>query len=174
MKRKSPGDRRESMRDKLWPGSEEWIWNVKDRDVKGYRPIPRVTPWILRLIDDLAGKSGAPSKAYFELLCRDMGEGFVEIEDPTDHAFAAGYDSARGLRTWKEHMRKLIELKFVLVRAAGNHEFGKVLILNPLAVCAMHNASGAVSEAWWTSFLSRAEAVGAEVPDGRVIAGAFI
>lgn len=167
---RSRDERREQLRERLWPGSSGWVWDPADMTVKGYRSLTRLLPWVLSLIRDLSGgKSGDPGMVYLELLCREMGQGLVEIDDEAGSAFAAGYDSERKLRTWRAHMRKLIELGFILAKKDGIHEFGKVLILHPLAVCARHHAAGRTTEEWWTSFVCRAAEIQAIIPDPEVV-----
>src|SRR5690242_4781551 len=103
MKRKSNSadTRRKNLRERLWPGSEAAIWTMSDGEVVGFATIPRLMPWILHLIGDLAGKAGDPSYVYLELWCRDFGQSIISISDEQECAFAAGYKSNRALRTWR-------------------------------------------------------------------------
>lgn len=156
--------KREKLRDALWPGSSKWIWDAFDMRVMGFTSVPRVLPWVLHAIKSLS-KGSDPSSAYLELWCRDYGLGIVEISDDQECAFAAGYASTRAIRTWREHMQKLVDLGFILCLPSGNREFGHVLLLNPLAVCHRLKLENKLPEGWWPSFVARANAIGATIPE---------
>ena len=165
MPRTNPKDkRRTDLRDLLWPGSENWIWDPEQSI--GFTAVPRVLPLVTHLIKILAGggKSGDPSSAYVDLWCRDYGQGIVTIMDEERAAYSAGYSSSRAHRTWKEHMRSLVKMGFILAKKDGNREFGQVLLLNPLRVCETLNAEGKVPEEWWTAFVNRAIEIKAVLP----------
>ncbi len=96
--------------------------------------------------------------------CKDWGQGIISIQDEQECAFAAGYSGTRAVRTWKERMFKLVELGFILARQEGNREYGQVLLLNPITVCAKLNGEGKVADEWWTSFVRRAGEIKAMIP----------
>jgi hypothetical protein len=156
--------KRTAARDELWPGSAGWFWDPGHNDVKGFATMSRLMPWILLLIRDLAGKGINPSGAYLDLWCRDFGQGLVEIKDEEECAFAAGYRGQRGVRTWREHMQRLVELHFIKVEAKGNREFAFVLLLDPLAVARWYKDQGKTPPGWWTSFSDRAREISAVIP----------
>ena len=95
---------------------------------------PRLLPWIMVLIRHLAGKGKDPTGIYWELWCRDMGQGIIQINDEQECAYASGYTSSRALRTWREHVQLLVDLHFLKVERNGNREVGYVLLLNPLKI----------------------------------------
>jgi len=162
-----PDKRRRDLRDQLWPGSANWIWDFNDSDaVVGFATMPRLIPWVLHLIKILTNgeKTGDPGPAYLELWCRDFGQGIISIADEQECAYASGYSSTRALRTWRGHMLKLVELGFIKTKAEGIREFGQVLLLNPLAHCARLWKEGKVPDEWWTSFSRRASDIGAQIP----------
>jgi hypothetical protein len=162
-----PDRRRRDLRDQLWPGSAAWIWDINDnKGVVGFATIPRLMPWVLHLIKILTNgeKTGDPSPVYLELWCRDYGQGIISIADEMECAYASGYSSSRALRTWRSHMLKLVELGFIFAKAEGIREYGQVLLLNPLAVCARLKKEGRVPDEWWTSFSRRASDIGAPIP----------
>jgi hypothetical protein len=165
-RRRNDADRkREALRDNLWPGSAEWIWDPNDAETVGFATIPRLIPLILHLLKELSGgRSGDPSTVYLELWCRDFGQGIITVTDEQECAFAAGYDGNRAVRTWKERMYALVELGFILAKQEGNREYGQVLLLNPLAVAAWLRGEGRVSDEWWTAFVRRANDIGAKIP----------
>jgi len=159
--------RRSALRDQLWPGSSGKIWDMKDREaVKGFASVPRLLPWVLHLIKHLAKEiaGGDPSMSYLELWCRDFGQGIITISDEHECAFASGYSGKRAVRTWREHMFKLLEIGFILAEAVGNREYGYVLLLNPLAVCHRLHLEKKAPDGWWAAFVSRATAIGATIP----------
>jgi hypothetical protein len=156
--------RRHELREALWPGSSSWIWDSESSI--GYTVVPRVLPLVLHLIKILAdgGKTGDPSPAYIDLWCRDFGQGMITIMDEERAAYSSGYSSSRAHRTWKEHMKKLVNLGFIKVKKDGIREFGQVLLLNPLSVCESLNKAGKVPEEWWTAFMMRITEIKASLP----------
>ena len=157
----APGQKRERLRGRLWPGSEAWIWERSEN--KGFVTIPRLLPLILHLIKRLAGK-GDPTSVYMELWARVYDEGVVSIVDEEQCAYGSGYTGTRAVRTWREHMYKLAEMGFILIEREGNRPIGQVLILNPLAVCARLQEEGQVPDGWWAAFVRRASEIGATIP----------
>jgi hypothetical protein len=155
--------KRINLREQLWPGSSQLIWDMGDKDLKGFATISRLMPWIMSLIDKLNDKGGAASTVYLELWCRDWGQSIISIIDEQECAYAAGYTGKRAHRTWKERMFKLVELKFIETVTVGNREFGHVLLLNPLAVCCYWRDMKRVPDEWWTSFSNRAAEIKAQV-----------
>lgn len=156
-------EKREELRELLWPESEQLLWTAKG--TAGYTTVPRLMPLILHLIR-LLSKKGDPSSVYFELWARAFGEGIVSINDESICAYAAGYEGTRAVRSWRERILRLKELGFIDVKPQGNREIAHVLIFNPLAVCAKLRAqpSSNVPDEWWTAFAHRASEIGAEIP----------
>lgn len=68
-------------------------------------------------------------------------------------------------------MFALVELGFILARREGNREFGQVLLLNPIVVAAKLHGENKVCEEWWTSFVRRANDVGAKIPKKPTLPG---
>jgi hypothetical protein len=162
--RSAPGQKRERLRDTLWPGSDAWVWERSEN--KGFGTIPRLLPLVLHLMKRLAGK-GDPTSVYLDLWARVYDEGLVSIVDEEQCAYSAGYTGTRAVRTWREHMWKLAEMGFILIEREGNRPIGQVLILNPLAVCARLNDEGQIRDkGWWTAFVRRASEIGATIPTG--------
>jgi hypothetical protein len=162
-----PAQRREELREKLWPGSRQQIWHRHDH--KGFATIPRMLPLVLCLIKKLS-KRGNPSDVYVQLWARNFDEGIIEVKDEHALAFEAGYDSTRALRTWREHVWKLHELGFIKVEPAGIREIGYILLLNPLQVCVevRKRRPQSAPKEWWNAFLQRASEIGAVIPFEQV------
>jgi hypothetical protein len=166
MRNKNKKDqKREEQRNELWPGSAEWIWDLFDEEsTVGFATIPRLMPWIMVLIRHLAGRGKDPTSVYWELWCRDMGQGIIQINDEQECAYASGYVSSRALRTWKDHVHLLVNLHFLKIERNGNREVGYVLLMNPLAVARWYHEQNIAPEGWWTSFTQRAREIGAPMP----------
>jgi hypothetical protein len=165
--------RRRELRDQVWPGSSKWIWDLNDSQTVGFATLPRLLPWVLHLIKILVDgdKGGDPSPAYLELWCRDFGQGIISIADEEKCAYASGYHSTRARRTWRAHMLRLAELGFIKVKPDGNREYGLVLLLDPLRVCARLRKEKKVPDEWWVAFISRANEVGARISDPLLLPG---
>lgn len=167
--RKSPDEKRFETREQLWPGSGYWIWEPGSRENVGFARIPRLMPLIMSLIRQLTPrKQGDPSLVYHELWCRDFGQGLITVTDVEEHAFAAGYKSKRAVRTWRTHMQTLVDLGFIRTKQVGNREFGHVLLLHPLAVCAKLRDEKKVTDEWWLMFTKRANDIGATIPPAAI------
>jgi hypothetical protein len=166
MRNKNKADqRREDQRNELWPGSAQWIWDLNDEEnTVGFATISRLMPWITVLIRHLAGKGKDPTSIYWELWCRDMRQGIVQISDEQECAFASGYASSRALRTWREHVQLLVDLHFLKTERNGNREVGFVLLMNPLAVARWYHDQKLDPPGWWASFMQRAREIGAPIP----------
>jgi hypothetical protein len=161
--KKKPAEKREEIRDILWPDAAELIWHRKTND--GFTTIPRVLPLILVLIQQLCQKED-PSPVYFDLWARNWDEGIIEIDDIDACAYSSGYLSNRAVRSWQERIWKLAELGFIKVEAKGNRKIGYILILNPLLVCAQRKAENKwFPDGWWAAFVQRTQEIGAEIPE---------
>jgi hypothetical protein len=166
MRKKNTADRkREVARNELWPGSAACIWDPTDTESTiGFATMPRLMPWIMVLIRELAGKGINPTGAYLELWCRDWGQGIISITDEQEHAYASGYRGQRGLRTWREHMQKLADLHFIRIVGKGSRAIAHVLLLNPLAVAHWYHTEGLTPPGWWAAFRDRAREIKATIP----------
>lgn len=157
--KKTASDRRRELRDSLWPGSGKLIWSRKTDD--GYCSVPRTLPLIMTLINMMSGKEGDASRVYFELWCRAYDEGFIEMADEADHAFAAGYVSSRGVRTWRERMDLLTDLGFIKVKPKGSWKYGYVLLVHPHDVVETLKTTKQVPDEWYSAYLHRSGQIGA-------------
>src|SRR5207249_3151319 len=93
--------KRDQLREQLWPGSRKLIWHRHDH--KGFGTIPRLLPLVLHLIKRLSKKGkGNPADVYLQMWARNHDEGLIEINDESSFAFEAGYDSTRAVRTWRD------------------------------------------------------------------------
>lgn len=165
-------NRQRALRDELWPEAAAWIWDRTDKaNVKGYATIPRLLPLIMILIDELSEKGEGDARlAYLELWSRARDNHIISITDEEDIAFASNCtNQKRAVRTWKDHIRVLKRLGFILVESDGNREIGHILLLNPLAVAARLHDEGKTSARWWSTFKRRAVEIGAKIPSATIL-----
>lgn len=154
-----PSKRRRELRQHLWK-------DVKDEDLwlrtqnHGFTTIPRSMSIILRIIDKLADKGSPLSSTYLALWCLVFDEAFVEIRNPKEMVFEAGFSGSRGENTWRLRMRKLVSLGFIKSRSGVAGEFQYVLILNPIKVISSIYTEKEHDEAF-TALLSKLAHIGA-------------
>jgi hypothetical protein len=132
--------RREEIRQQYWPDEDLWTGEKE----KGWFPVPRTLPLILALLSskDISHKKD-PSSVYLELLSRQKGEGVIEMVHENDHAFAAGYEGNRAVRTWLERMKILEDNGFIHTVRVGNQRYRYVAIVHPTsAIQHLRNANG--------------------------------
>jgi len=132
--------------DDLWTGEKE----------KGWFPALRTMPLILSLIDSkpISGTKSA-SLVYLELLSRHRGEGIIEMSTEADHAFAAGYEGSRAVRSWQERMKTLEKNGFIKVQKVGNERYKYVALVHPTAVVQKLRDDKKVSNVWWDAYFAR-------------------
>ena len=168
-KSRNMAERNRQLRESLWHESRDEVWNRKTN--KGWTTIPRVLPLILHLITimDKPKRTGVgnPSRVYLDLWCRVFDEGFVEVADEEDFAYSAGYGGDRAVRTWKAHVKMLIDLGFVKAARKGNRDLGYLLIIDPYLVAERLHKEGRVPEHWWNAFLARVHKTGAMLPSRK-------
>ena len=168
-KSKRMDERNLETRERLWPEFGEEVWSRKGS--KGFTTIPRILPLILGLITKATNsKGGNPSMVYMDLWCRINDQGFVEVTDEADFAYSAGYFTTRATRTWKSHVKQLIELGFVKAAVKGNREFGYLLLLDPYLVAEKFIEEGRVDQDWCHAFHGRVDQTGAVLPSKKKLA----
>lgn len=148
----SGAERREKLRKEFWPSEEAWT----GENEKGWFRAPRTLPLLLGLLGEksLSGNQD-PAKVYVELLARHIDGGVIEMGHEADHAFAAGYDGPRGVRTWRERMRTLEKLGIIRTRRVGNQDFKYVLLVHPTVAIQRLRDAGKVSDHWWGAYRAR-------------------
>ena len=154
--------RRKALRDSLWADASLVTWDRKTET--GWCTVPRTLPLIMTLINLLSPKgTGDASRVYFELWCRAFDGGFVELADEDEHAFASGYITGRGTRSWRERMDVLVDLGFIRARQIGTRKYGCVLLVHPHDVIESLKAKHKVQEAWYGAFLKRIGEIGSKL-----------
>jgi hypothetical protein len=113
-------------------------------------------PLILSLIDSkpISGTKSA-SLVYLELMSRHRGDGVIEMSTEADHAFAAGYEGSRAVRSWQERMKTLEKNGFIRVQKIGNERYKYVALVHPTAVVQKLRDEKKVSDAWWSAYFAR-------------------
>jgi len=151
--------RREQVREQLWPGSSNEIFDRKKHD--GYSTVPRILSLILGLIEDLADKGKNSSRVYCELWFRCFDDKLVEVKDENEIAYASGVT----VRRWKERIAELEKLGFVRTRPAGRLTYGYILLRNPYTVVKELIDAGKVQDAnWLGAYTRRAAEIGYKLP----------
>lgn len=150
-----------ALRDQLWGKlPEELLWERNTHD--GYTTVPRTLPIMFQIMDDLADKGRPISLTYFSLWARVFDESYIEIKSCDDLAFESGFSGQRAVSTWKQRMKKLVELGFIAAKSGGANEFSYVLIYNPYKLIKKFYKSGEVQEGKYNALFARALDVGAD------------
>jgi hypothetical protein len=122
----------------------------------GYCAVPRTLPLIMALLDskEISGKK-SPSSVYVDLLSRHRSEGVIEMGKESDHAFSAGYQGPRAIRTWRERMKTLEKNGFIVTKKVGNEEFAYVALVHPTVAVQKLINDKRVSEDWLAAYRHR-------------------
>jgi hypothetical protein len=143
--------RREELRNQYWPKEDLW---TRKKEI-GWFQVPRTLPLILSLLSlKQISQKKDPSKVYLELMSHQRGEGIIEIGHEADHAFAAGYEGSRAVRTWQERMRILEDNGFILTKKVGNR-FKFVAIVHPTTAVQRLRDSKKIPDNWWNAYIDR-------------------
>lgn len=143
--------RREEIRLEHWPNEDLW---TGEKEI-GWFSVPRSLPLVLKLLSSKPISEGKdPSSVYLELLSRQRGEGVIEMGLEADHAFAAGYEGSRAVRTWQERMKVLEEAGFIRTVQVGNHRFRYVALVHPTTAVQRLRAKKKVPDNWWYAYVA--------------------
>ncbi|PWU70682.1 hypothetical protein DK867_23455 [Ochrobactrum sp. POC9] len=115
------------------------IWHRKT--AKGFTTIPRTMPLLGSMMDALSGKGKPVSTTYLELWCRSNDDGFITLSKQAEIAFSSGFSGLRGVSTWKERVRKLEELGFLLTKPGVSGSLHYVQLWNPYIVIKQHKVN---------------------------------
>jgi hypothetical protein len=88
------------------------------------------------------------------LLSRQRGEGIVEMEHEADHAYAAGYEGTRAVRTWQERMKVLVQAGFIKTVEVGNQKYKYVAIVHPTTAVQRRRDAKKVPDKWWNAYVA--------------------
>jgi hypothetical protein len=158
-----------TLRNQLWPGTEDRLWHQKKEGHKGFVTIPKTMPMILKIMDRMS-KGKPVSSTYLALWCSTWDNSFIVLSRPRDLAYAAGFGGQRGEYTWKARMRILEELGFIEVRPGRGGDFGYALILNPHLVIRKHRSdkTPGLLDADYAALIEIAQEVGAKDMTGEL------
>ena len=115
---------------------QKHIWDRKTHS--GFTTIPRTMPLLGAIMDGLSGKGKPLSTTYLELWCRSDDNGFVTLNKPAEMAFASGFGGQRGVSTWKERIRALEKLGFIVTKPGISGSLHYVQIWNPYIIVKIH------------------------------------
>lgn len=143
--------KRQDVKNDYWPNEDAWTGEGEVGWFKGSRTLPL----FLSLLNEKAiSGNNDPRSTYVELLSRQMGEGIIDMGHEKDHAFAAGYSSTRGVRTWTDNMKILEANGFIRIhRVAGRCRY--VLIVHPTTVIQRLVEKTKVSQEWLDAYNER-------------------
>lgn len=134
-------------------------WNRKKE--KGFTTMPRCIPIITLIMDYLS--NGKPlSQTYLSLWFRATDSGYVQVKDERELAFESGFNGERSASTWRQRMRKLKEIGFILAEE-GVTEFEFTIIKDPFIVIKELNHDGKIKDKKYiNALLKRVGEVGSE------------
>jgi hypothetical protein len=140
---------RDEIRERIWPDQDAWTGEQE----LGFFQAPRTLPLILLLLSmkAVSGKRN-PSRVYLELWARHMGGGVIEMKHEGEHAYAAGYTSNRGMRTWRDNMALLEATGFIKTKKAGNQQYKYVFLVHPTAVVETLKQQGKIDPHWLATY----------------------
>lgn len=137
------------------------VWHRKT--AKGFTTIPRTMPLLGAIMDGLSGKGKPVSTTYLELWCRSNDDGFITLSKQAEIAFASGFSGLRGVSTWKERVRKLADLQFILTKPGVSGSIHYVQLWNPYLIVKNHRdqKTAGFQEDKYTALIERMIEIGA-------------
>jgi len=158
-KQKHPAEiKREQLRDQLFPGSANEIYDRNVHD--GFSTVPRTLGLMLTPLEQLAEKGKNVSRVYSELWFRTPDCKFIEVDDEDGIAYASGLS----VRRWRERIDILQELGFVKVKPNGARKYGYIFLPNPNELAVKLRKDDKVSDEWWGAFTKRCSKIGYRLP----------
>lgn len=153
-------ERQLAARKRLWPEvTDSMLWNPSTR--VGYAPVPRVMPLMMSIMDDLSGKGFPVGQTYLEMWTRLQEELFLTLNRPEEMAFHAGFSGQRAARTWKDRVRRLVDLGFIGVKPGPLGDMSYAILFNPFHVIKRAYLRNEVQEAKWQALIIRSYEIGA-------------
>lgn len=146
---------REQLRNKLWPASRGTYWPGEKEN--GWAKVPRGLPLVLLAINQKQLSAGVDLTAtYVNLLCRNMNDGVVEIDDDEEMAKSCGLSR----RTWALRMKTLKEIGLIEIESKLSRKIGYVLLRHPVDVVRRLWEAGKVSDVIWRELEKRTSEMG--------------
>lgn len=158
-RRPKMAERAQQQMDVMFPGIEpEWIW-MRSRN-HGFSTVPRTLPIAMQAIDNQT--KGTPAgHTLFCLWARSPDHPLVTIENPTTFASEAGFQGERAVHTWRQKMKKLTELCFILPKTGPSGDYHYVLLINPNVAIERMRLQGLVQDGLYARFTDRVLDIGA-------------
>lgn len=158
-RRPKMAERAQQQMDVLFPGvAPEWIW-MRNRN-HGFSTIPRTLPIAMQVIDNQT--KGTPAgHTLFCLWARSPDHPLVTIENPTTFASEAGFQGERAVHTWRQRMKKLTELYFILPKEGPSGAYHYVLLTNPNVAVERMRYQCMVQDGLYARFTERLLDIGA-------------
>ncbi len=151
----------------LWPYvPEDKNWNRIGSD--GFSTIPRTLTLVGTIADMLAEKNKRVSTTYFGLWCRVWDTGVVIVENEYELATEAGFTGERRVYTWRDRIKQLEALNFIMVQPGPKGPYQFILIINPYQVLYDHRQANNIQDQYWLSLVERAEEISAKDLDKYV------
>ena len=155
--------KRTALRERLFPGELAY-----EPPEKGFIKATRALPLVLGLLGskEISGDRD-PSRVYLELLGRCMDSGIVELGSEAEHAYAAGYTTDRGVRTWRERMDILEAAGFIKSKGLPGQKRKWVLLMDIDAAVERLQKAKKVPAEWSELYESRKHEIGYVPKDRR-------
>lgn len=152
---------RASMLEQLMAGGDALVWPRAKEG--GWFKGPRALPLVLAVLNTKHFRGAVDiSSTYLALLAENWDEGLVEIKGESDIAMMAGFRAdARGLRAWRDRMRKLEKLELVRIFPRGSQPIGYVAIMHPYDVLQRLRDKGKLGDGMWNLYQSKLREAGA-------------
>ena len=151
---------RASMLQELIPGGDALVWPRAGEG--GWFQGPRSLPLILAVLNTKEFRGNVDiASTYLALLAENWGEGIVEIKGESDAAMLAGFRAdARGLRGWRDRMRRLKELELIRIFPRGSQAIGYVVLMHPHDVLKRLRDKGKIDDGMWILYQSKLREAG--------------
>jgi hypothetical protein len=78
-----------------------------------------------------------------------------EQDGEAEHAFAAGYEGKRAMRTWQERMKILEDNGFIRTVEVGNQRYKFVAIVHPTTAIQRLRDNKRIPDKWWNAYIAR-------------------
>jgi len=160
MAKNRKAEERASMLQELIAGGDGLVWPRAGEG--GWFKGPRSLPLILAVVNTKQFRGAVDiASTYLALLAENWDEGLVEIKGESDAAMLAGFRAdARGLRAWRDRMRKLEKLELVRIFPRGTQAIGYAVIMPPYDVLQRLRDRGKIDDGMWNLYQSKLREAG--------------
>lgn len=138
------------------PDSEVWS---RVHPTVGFTTIPRGLRHVMQIMDD-ASKGRPPSSTYFTLWCWARDAQVVNVVSAYELALESGFTGQRAESTWRQRMRILEDLGFIMTEPGRYGPISHVLILHPYRVVQRMKTQGLVQNLRFSALMQRLDDIG--------------